>query len=274
MIERYQRFFQLDVFHSYFQKDICRCLALVATHDTEQIIKRFRFTIRRQLNGIGLYAPVAQDLQQLFNYITQATGQDSFCFELRTNDPDFNFFTEVPADWVGQLLYDSKHCTVSDDEVILSQQLSGNPGTLCLGKVTLYFADIMRFSASNGFANFKIQYQARATQWQYFVINRSAVPLSNPMITGKEPIDFEGPENVLMPTGQAALLFSSGQYLIPLSEEVKYKFDLVNRSNSNDSNDTSEEMIVKGLPTPQPAWIGRVTGNANEKLASPMYVYI
>lgn len=274
MIERYQRLFQMDVFHTYFQQDICRCLAFNADGPTERLMKRFRLLIRRQVNGIGLYANAAQAPEQLFSYITAATGIDSFEFELRTNNPDFNFFTEVPSNWVGQLLYDSQHCSATADQVVLDQQLSGNPGTLCMAKVTLRFADILKYRASNGFANFAIQYQARATQWQYFVVNRSSVPLNDPMISGKAAISFEGPENVTLPTGQAALLFSSGQQLIPLSEAPIYQFDLVNRMPASTGSTNSEQVIVKGLPTPVPEWIGKATDQTNEQLSSPMYVYL
>jgi hypothetical protein len=274
MIERYQCLFQLDVFHSYFQKDICRCLEFNADSATEKLMKRFRFIIRRQINGIGLYANAAQSLQQVLSYVEQATGQDSFCFQIRTNDPDFNFFTALPPNWVGQLLYDSNNSSVVDDKVNLNQRLSGNAGTLCMGKVTLRFADILKLSEQNGFANFEIRYQARATQWQYFVINRSLVPLHDPVILGKEPVNFEGPENVVIATGQAALLFSSGENLIPLSEEPIHKFDLVNRPSSTDNTSIRPQIIIKGLPTPNPEWIGRVTVNAAEQLSSPMYVYL
>jgi hypothetical protein len=278
MIKSYQRLFQLDVFHSYFQKDVCRCLEFNAEAATERLMKRFRFLIRRQINGIGLYSNSGQSIEQLLSYIEQATGQNSFCFEIRTNNPDFNFFTELPPNWVGQLLYDSNNSSVQDNSVQLNQQLSGNAGTLCLGKVTLRFEDILKFSEQTGYAPFNIRYAARATQWQYFVINRSLLPLSNPAISGKEPIHFEGPENVLTEAGQVALLFSSGRSLIPLSEAPIYKFDLVNSPASAgeaaESKTVMPQIIVKGLPTPNPQWIGRATGDRNEQLASPMYVYL
>lgn len=274
MIEKYQQFFQLDVFHTYFQKEICRCLAFNADVETERLMKRFRFIIRRKINGIGLYGNAAQEPAQLFNYIKQATGLTAFCFEIRTNNPDFNFFTEVPSNWVGQFLYDSNHNSAEADTVNLTPQLAGNAGTLCFGKVTLRFADILKFSTSTGFANFVIQYKARATQWQYYIVNTHKTSFQNLRIIGKEPIDFEGPENVTIATGQEALLFSSGSNLIPLSEEPIHKFDLVNWPSSAENAATAPQLIIKGLPTPIPEWIGRITGKANEQLSSPMYVYL
>jgi len=274
MIEKYQRLFQLDVYHSYFQKSICRCLEFNADSATERLMKRFRLLIRRQINGIGLYGNASQPLQELLTYIEQATGQDAFCFEMRTNNPGFNFFTELPPNWVGQLLYDSSNITVDDQNIQLNQELSGNPGTNCIGKVTLRFADILKFDKDMGTVSFDIKLMARATQWQYFIINRNALQLDNLAISGKEPIDFEGPENVVMETSQNALLFSSGSKLIPLSEVPVYKFDLINHPPSNDNKTVQPQIIIKGLPTPIPEWIGKVTDNAAEQLSSPMYVYL
>ncbi|RLJ80639.1 hypothetical protein [Pedobacter alluvionis] len=274
MIEKYQRLFQLDVYHSYFQKSICRCLEFNADSATEQLMKRFRLLIRRQINGIGLYGNASQPLKELLTYIEQVTGQHAFCFEMRTNNPDFNFFTELPPNWVGQLLYDSSNITVDDQNIQLNQELSGNPGTNCIGKVTLRFADILKFDKDMGTVSFDIKLMARATQWQYFIINRNALPLDNLAISGKEPIDFEGPENVVMETSQNALLFSSGSKLIPLSEVPVHKFDLINHPPSNDNKTVQPQIIIKGLPTPIPEWIGKVTDNAAEQLSSPMYVYL
>lgn len=274
MIEKYQRLFQLDVFHSYFQKDICRCLEFNAEPATEQLMKRFRFLIRKQINGIGFYVKGGQSTEALLSYIENATGQDSFCFQIRSNNPDFNFFTELPPNWVGQLLYDSNNITVLDQQVNLNQELSGNAGTLCMGKVTLRFADILKFSDQTGFANFEIKYQARATQWQYFVINRSSVSFEGLSISGKQNIDFDGPEQVQTAAGEAALLFSSGNNFIPLSEAALYRFDLMNLPLSADGTALAPQIIIKGLPTPIPEWIGQVMDKTNEHLSSPMYVYL
>jgi hypothetical protein len=278
MIKSYQRLFQLDIFHTYFKQDICRCLEFNAEPATEQLMKRFRFLVRRQINGIGIYSNSEQSIEQLLLYIEQVTGQNSFCFEIRTNNPDFNFFTELPANWVGQIRYTSNNSTIVDNNVQLNQELSGNAGTLCLGKVTLRFDDILKFSKQSGYTQFNIHYQARATQWQYFVINRSLVPLSNPAIAGKEPISFEGPENVLTPDGHDALLFSSGANLIPMSEQVRYKFDLINRPETTitvaGNKMVAPQVIINGLPTPVPEWIGKTVDNTNEQISSPMYIYL
>ncbi|HEY0175155.1 MAG TPA: hypothetical protein VGC08_02180 [Pedobacter sp.] len=180
---------------------------------------------------------------------------------------------------MGQLVYDSHNNSLgTNNNVQLNADLSGDAGTACMGKIMLYFDDILKFSTETGYTQFDIRYQARATQWQYFVINRSSVLLTDPAISGKDNISFEGPENVFTASGQAALLFSSGTHLIPLSEQSSYRFDLVNRpasaGESSGSKPVTPKIIVKGLPNPDPQWIGRVTGDVKGQLSSPMYIYL
>jgi len=276
MSRGYQSLFGLEVFHSYFQQNICRCLEFNAEADTVKLMKRFRFVIRRKVNGFGLYSDSEQSAEQQFNYIQQATGLDSFSFEIRTTDPDFNFFTELPPDWVGQMNYDSNNASLTDGRVQLNEEPDGTTGDAYIGRIILRFDDILRFSDQTGYPTFAISYQARATQWQYFVINRSSVPLNEPSISGKGDITFDGPQNVVTAAGEAALLFSSGANLLPLSEQVIYKFDLVNLPSSTDGTSgkpLTPRVIIKGLPNPAPQWIGTVKDDTSQ-LSSPMYVYL
>ncbi len=274
-INSYHRLFQLHAFHGYFQQEICRCLEFNADADTLRLLNRFRLLIRRQVNGIGLYTDSLQSAGQLLSYIEQATGQNAFCFEIRTNNPGFNLFTALPPDWVGQLLYHSSDSVTEDNAVLLNARLSANAGTACLGKVTLSFADILKTgTGGQPDVNFKISFQARATQWQYFIVNRNQVPLNDPFIGGKEAIPFEGPVSVQTIAGEKALLFTSGNKLLPLSEEVLYRFDLLNRISGTENKAgkaTASKTIIKGLPNPDPQWIGQL---ANDQLCSPMYIYL
>lgn len=263
MIAKYQPLFQLDVFHSYFQKGICSCLEFKQEIETASLLNRFGLVIRNHSNGIGLYADGHQSLERLLGDIEGATGQHSFRFGIRSNNPYFKVITELPPNWEGQFLYDSNNSSLLDHKVNLNQQLSVNDGTLCMGKVTVHFADILKFSDQNEFANFCIQYQARATQWQYFIINRSSFPLNAPSILGKDSFYFEEPKHVITVNGEAALLFSSGNNLIPLSEIPIHQFDLVDYPVSSDNGNIPPRIIIRGLPTPNP-----------EQIEEGVYIYL
>jgi hypothetical protein len=139
-------------------------------------------------------------------------------------------------------------------------------------------SDILKYQNKDGALQMQIEYTARATQWQYYIINRSLVKLDNPAVTGKSDIAFEGPANVTIATGQAALLFTSGKNLIPLSECPKYKFDLVNSSGATQDNGSRSKkagkIIFKGLPHPQPGRFGSLIVNGKGQVSSPIYLYI
>jgi hypothetical protein len=276
----FQIVFKVEVLHSYFEKDVCNCLRFKPGIVTGRLLKRFDFRIRNKINGFDFYTNSRDNIAAFLQYIQTSTNQTFFDFEIENNNSNFYFFTELAVDWVGQLIYDSQaDSNVYQEGVVqLAQSLSENVSATSLGNLTLHFDDIVKFRVNNGYAQFTITYKARATQWQYFVINKSAVQLSNPAIAGKTDIEFNAPENVIIENGLQAILFSSGDNLIPLTEVPNYKFDLVNRRplNHNDSpkKASAPKIIFKGLPNPDPKRIRVVKINNTNQVSSPIYVYV
>jgi hypothetical protein len=272
--------FKIEVSHSYFKNNICTCLQFELSAATKKIFDRFGCIIRNKINGFDFYVNATDDLAALFTYIKNVTAQDYFEFDIKNKNPSFNLFTELPADWVGQLTYDSSsgENNVAKDTVELKESLSINSGIASFGKLLIYFDDIIKYQNDKKYTQFNIAYKARATQWQYFIINRNAVVLDNPAIVGKVAVDFDTPEIVVTETGQQAILFSSGNNLIPLSEVPVYMFDLVNNSKTNNSSTTKKstaaKIIFKGLPNPDPDKIGIIKGDIKNEFSSPMYVYV
>ncbi len=276
----FQIAFKVEVLHSYFEKNICNCLRFKPGAITARLLKRFDFRTRNKINGFDFYTNSRDTIAAFLQYIQTSTNQTFFDFEIENNNSNFHLFTELPVDWVGQLIYDSHADSgVYDGGVVqLGQNLSKNENPACIGNLTIHFDDIVKYSYDNGYAQFAITYKARSTQWQYFVINKSSVLLSNPAITGKTDIGFNAPEDVTIENGQQAILFSSGNNLIALSEVPNYKFDLVNRPalNGNDppKKVSGPQMIFKGLPNPDPKRIGMVKLNNTNQVSSPIYVYV
>jgi hypothetical protein len=268
--------FSVQVFHSYFDQDICSCLQFNPGAVTRQLIKRFNFKLKSKINGFDFYTSCNSAIPAFLQYISSATQQSFFDFDITTNNANFYHFTNLPVSWLGQLIYDSqaKLSTCADGSVQLAETLSANTSNTSIGSLTVRFDDII----NNVPALFTINYQARATQWQYYIINKSALALENPAISGKTDIKFDGPQNVTIESGDQAILFSSGSNLLPLSQIPAYRFDLVNNQLSN-SNELSKKTsaaktIFKGLPNPDPGWIGMVNINTEIQVSSPMYIYV
>ena len=126
-------------------------------------------------------------------------------------------------------------------------------------------------------SKFEIAFNARSTQWNYYVINKSSIKLDHPKIEGKSEIKFEGPFNRVSQTGNKALFFTSGNHLIPLSEIPKFKFNLINESKASAKTakkTLTSKTIYTSLPNPDP---GKIDIEEIEKkiiVSSSIYVYV
>lgn len=266
----YQLVFRLRVFHSYFEQNICDCLRFDNGPITSKLANRFGLMKRDLINGFDLYINSAAAFPDMLRHISTTTGTSCFDFDIKTIEPAFYHFTELPAQWLGRLMYDSRSGSnmPAEGNIRLDPTFSTDGGMQGLGNLTVHFDDIAKSP------NFNISYAARSTQWQYYVINRSDVQLDSPAISGKAGIAFDGPKSMLLDNGQQAMLFTSGNKLIPLSRVPKYKFDLVNDQGVAGQRSSRPKVIFRGLPNPGPSWTGMGTSGENTVVVSPMYVYV
>lgn len=240
---------------------------------TGVLARRFDVRIRKRVSGFDFYINTRTSLSAFLQYAGSATGQTYFDFDISATSPAFNFFTDAPAGWLGQRVYDSSSVSNnrSGNIVQLIPAMIPGPDALCVSRLRVHFEDII----NQGYTQFTISYAARRSQWQYFIVNASAVQLQNPLISGKTNISFTGPENVTIETGEQAMLFTSGENLIPLAEVPKYKFNLVNSSASKGgAGASSTQVIFRGLPNPDPIRIGTMMTGETISVISPMYVYV
>ena len=279
MKSNYKIAFRLRVLHSYFDKNICNCLFFKPAAETLQLQKRFGFYIRYELNGFDLYADSKVSLASLLSYINNTTLQISFNFEMGSLNSAFCNFTAMPTGCLGQMFFDSQSDAnhFENDVLNLATDFIKQPASSITGRVSVHFNDILKFTTGKGYSDFCIQLKARKTQWQYFVINKSDIQFTNPVIKSNSRIEFDGPEKVTIQSGHEALLFSSGENLLQLSKTPQYKFALVDRiaAGSADAIKKSTDRVVfNGLPYPDPLRVNPVTINGSQQFSSPMYVFI
>lgn len=271
----FTQIFGLDVYHTYFTGDICTCLEFIPDASTSALMRKYDFKMRPGVNGFDFFFNGTGSPAELLNYIAAATGQNYFEFTITSRNDAFLLFTDLSLDWLGQLTFDSSspENQNTNGTIVLAEQLIPCALASDPGMVKIYFADIL----ANNTPTFEIRLNARATQWQYYIVNNSTVVLDNPSIAGKPSKPFTGPEPVTIPTGQRAILFSSDD-LLPLSEAPKYKFDLVNTSSAGNPQPVKKtsggKIIFKGLPNPDPGNVAAVVINGKQQTASPIYVYV
>jgi len=276
----YQQLFHVKILHSYFEGNVCTCLQFVPAAGTLDIMKRFQFTINENVSGFAFYSSSTVSLSDSLSHVQAVTGQSYFEFDLINNETAFYGFTALPINWTGKLLYDSAAVTApaEGNTWLLTETLSAPATTAIAGSLKIRFDDLIKYSNDQQPLNYEISFTARATQWQYYVVNRNAVQLDNAAVKGKGDIVFENAGNVIMETGEAALLFSSAGQLIPLSKFPKHKFDLVNSiviaGTTKTTKSNASKMIIKGLPTPDPLRMGTVVLNEKTQVSSPIYIYV
>ena len=261
--------FTIQVWHSYFSDGVCKGLQFIPSELTKELVKRYGFLNRKTVNGFEWYANSTTPLLDYLNSITKATGQTCFEFDIVTNSQLFYTYTDIAQNWKGQFLYSSKQTVPNKEKNTLQLTPTLKEGnTTVLGKLTLFFDDLTASENSKP-APYSIQFDARATQWQYYIINRSTKAENNLEIKGKTDITFSTPQEVSIASGEQALLFTSLSP-ITLQEKPIYKFNLVSTNSTNTK--LSNKIIYKGLPNPDPRNVA-IVQNINQ-LASPMYVYI
>lgn len=268
------KMFVVAVYHTFYDNNKCNCLNFTPSAKTLKVLDKFGFKINLVSNGFELFSNTKSSVSNLLDYILKTTQQDCFEFDINCSNPNFILFTELPINWLGEINYSSQDPKnqINKDSTILNQTLETKAMSLYFGNLKIYFDDIKK--TTNPLL-FEINFTARATQWQYYFINKNNVQLNDPSITEKENIQFDGPQKMTLQTGEHALLFTSGTNNIVLSEKPKYKFDLVSKTTSNPSLPTHSKgkIIFKGLPVPDVSRIG-IIENQNHQVTSPMYIYL
>jgi hypothetical protein len=268
----------VSVFHTYFENNKCNCLHFIPIRESESVLNKFGFKINNNSNGFELFYNSTSTVSSVLDYIEKTTSIDYFEFTIKSNDANISLYTQMPINWLGQVNFSSQDTKnhSNKNRFVLNQILEPSNYNTHFGSLKIYFQDIQNSQDLSIPIHFDINFSARATQWQYYIINRNAIPLENPSILEKGKTPFDGPEIVTIQTGEQALLFTSNTTLIPLSEKPKYKFDLINTTIASEltPKKTSAKTILKGLPVPDVSRIGIIKVNGQNQVSSPMYIYL
>lgn len=270
----YIKAFDVIVYHTFFDTGKCNCLHFIPDMATEKIFRKFGLRMNLISNGFELFLQSSSLINEALDYILKTTGLDYFEFNIQSDNPFFALFTAMPIHFPGQITYTSQDPENQDNNgtVVLHETLEQEKSNSFLGLLRIYFEDLKTTSAPH----FELKFTARATQWQYYVINKNAVPLNHAVINEKGKMQFEDPKQVVLQTGEKALLFTSGQTNILLSEKPKYKFDLIstNESNASGPKNSNGKVLIKGLPVPDVSRIGIIENAGTIQVTSPMYIYL
>ncbi len=273
----YHTMFQVNVSHSYFQQGLFGSLQCDFGESFMALAKKYRLKIDTRPSGFVIFSTY-ENVAQFFQYITNTTGLTYIELALFTTDSNFYNYTAFPLDFQGMLQYSSDfdENVHTEDALLLAQKLVGSTSQSSIATIKIHFDDILNELERSGVVRYKIEMQARATQWQYFIMNRSKIQLISPEILGASEISFSGPSEVTLENGENALLFSTKDQYIKLSEIPKYQFNLVSETKFSLKNQQPKKtkIVFNGLPNPSPERITIKTMDAKTFATSPMYIYV
>lgn len=239
----YQSLLSVTITHSYFANKICKALHLQPSEASRKIMWDFGLIFKPAANGFSIFA----DKQGTENSLNEIMLQ----FEITCNDGNFFNYTDLADSKPGCLAYHSTNALNVDKDGIT--QLIRLPHAAA-NYLTVALSDLAEKIRDEVECQFEINFTARATQWRYFLVNKSNARYTDFRI-GNEEIVFNEPVEVNLSTGEKALMFSSGDRLLQLSEYAHHHFSLTAKDPMGKINMKSRT-IMQHLPGPSLA-----TGN-------------
>lgn len=272
-----ERLFQIRVAHGYFSSGVFESCSVSADADTQRLIDRYRLLAGMSNGVFEVYASFRDGTAAFVRYLNELMDGEALRFLLTGDEAQFAYITDLPLDWVGQVKLSSKSGSSDNSGGIrLSQELSERivERDGVLGVISIYPDDLQASGAAD--VCYLVDFTARSLYWKYYLVNRSNVRLQNPAICNRKQVRFDGPAPVLLPTGEAALRFVSGEMQFPLQQVPDVAFDLIDSFVPPLQTDgkTVERCVIKGLPTPEPGQFGAALVDGKPYVFSEMYVYL
>lgn len=268
--------FRLQFFHDYYVSGRLEDFRLVPDAPTARLIDRYRLLARMQDGVYSLNTTAAQGAAHGVRYLLGQDEDARLDFHLLCDLEHFSFITEMAPGWLGQLTLSSRTARADGADLRLAAH-TGADGVIrpaVLAVVSIYLADVLLMGGEG--VSYVFHFQARKLLWDYCVINRSRVKLADPAIGNQDGVAFQGPQAVVLASGERGLRFHSGTDAFPLQQVPSFMVDLVDRvavSNQSASQPV-EHCLIKGLPTPslQQLTPGRAAGSA--AMSCTMHVYL
>jgi hypothetical protein len=271
MHSQYNSILKVEVFHSYYESQICNDLIFTPQQDTHKILNRFGFVFNKFGNGFRLLNSKTK-FAELATYITNNTGCKSLEFYANAQEENFGLFTDLPVDKLGITSYNSSN-TLGENfkgAQILKPIFNEQNQTSQLIKLEIELDDL-----GDNEAHYCIQFEARKTRWNYYIINQDKKLFQDLAIKckGQNQVSFINQGNRILKNGVTATLFTSEDENLSISNYTKYKLDLVNVKKTSNSN-TKNITVFEGLPVPRPENIQINHESNTELISSMMYVYV
>lgn len=95
-----------------------------------------------------------------------------------------------------------------------------------------------------------LRFPALSLPWTFYVVNRSRSPLCEPFVRGSDGGVLDGPVAAMLPDGETALRFDTGDRPLAFRKSPEMSFGLFDRFRSPLSAQTTEICLKRSLPLP------------------------
>ena len=282
--------FQIAIFHAWFKNGMLENVHLNADAETAQLIKRYRLMARMEHGVFYLFSSFQSDTAALLRILEVQLEERPLRFLVNFSPSQFVSITDVPLDWIGKVYFSSKNNeeNIEKNTITLLAEYSKKelaavrPGYIAdgscadqvIGEILIYPANLL--SAAGKKIAYEIFFNARVLHWLYYLVNQSQKNLYNPTIIGEGGLIFNPPQAVVLPNGQNALSFSSGNLQFSLQQFPTIYFNLIDRLPDplRAHQQTVDRLLMKGLPTPELGQIATKSVAGKQYVFTEMYIYL
>jgi len=270
--------FEIHLRHRYFNNGVFQGCKILADSSTSDVIRRYGMLMHMVEGVFACYPASSDDVSEFLSYLNMQLQGAPLRFLLLADEAQFIFMTDVPLNWVGQVMMDSKSGTAEyshgETRIRLTQTFSGRTVRQCgvIGMISIHLDDLLATVPVGG--RYVVDFRARSLPWRYYLVNRSQTKLNSPMIRDQNQVCLDGPVSMVLPNGEPGLCFSSGAMVFPLQQIPTLIFDLIDRLPlAMDSEEHAiEHCLIHGLPTPDVGELEQA-GGAKDVFGA-MYVYL
>ena len=168
----YERLFELNIFHNYYQDKVCPDLSIEPTTECSRLLSGHRLIVKNKGNAIVVIAPVDSEQKPWIKLADNLR----FTFILKLKNKDFIDFTDIDWKPVDDRIYqfsNEKNTQIGVSDIEITQtKLSDRKlprGQNIFGIVDIYNNSSMP-KILNQSSEYQITFQAKKQQWCYYVI--------------------------------------------------------------------------------------------------------
>lgn len=259
--------FQVAVFHEYFESGHAKNMSFRPFIETIKLMERLGMLLRIIPSGFEVFIK-SDSIPDFMNSISAGNELDYLEFTVINNDPYFINYTQLPLAGSFSYLYTSENQLNELKQESIHLKFIQEAKQNDFASIRIYLKDLLDFQSQT--LHYSIYFEARATRWDYYIVNQGGLNIEGLKIETHEDFTFEGPTEMMLQNGQEVLWFSSGDTHLKLSEKPHFKFDLVTHKEPT----IQPKSLIARLPLANFKSLVSYNENGVEGFSSLHYIYL